>query len=210
MRRLGKLSKPEVLEANEATWLSEYLADKTNGSKKYKYRHADIKQQLKNETGDKCVYCESKIGHNTPGDIEHKVPSSKNETLHFAWENLTIACTECNRRKNDYYSTEDGFLDPYIDDVEAMLVHRGPIVMWKTGEKRAEIAINILELCKRMPLISRKIEKITDVQNLIERYNAETNPVLKGLLKKALIETTDKSSEFSGMLLGMVEGAVAP
>ena len=89
---------------------------------------------LKEETGFKCVYCESKIGHNTPGDIEHKIPSSKDEDQHFAWNNLTIACTECNRRKNDYYVIGNEFLDPYSDDVENVLEHHGPLVYWKNSE----------------------------------------------------------------------------
>lgn len=88
---------PNVLAINHDEWLTAFLADKTNKTNKYRYRHSEIKITLTEETGWKCVYCESKIGHNTPGDIEHKVPSSKDEHRHFNWENLTVACTECNK-----------------------------------------------------------------------------------------------------------------
>ncbi|WP_353254502.1 hypothetical protein [Salinisphaera sp. PC39] len=93
MRNLDKLQEPAVLEEYSAQWLQDYVENPGSSNKKYKYRHPDIKKQLKDETGFKCVYCESKIGHNTPGDIEHKVPSSRDIELHFFWENLTIACT---------------------------------------------------------------------------------------------------------------------
>src|SRR5262245_50482428 len=112
MRNLIKQPKPDILGENEDKWLEEYLADKNNHTKKYRYRHIDIKSSLRHETHDKCVYCESKLGHNTPGDIEHKIPSSKVDNLHFTWSNLTLACTECNRRKNNFYNNADGFIDP--------------------------------------------------------------------------------------------------
>jgi hypothetical protein len=157
---------------------------------------------LKDDTGFKCVDCESKIGHNTPGDIEHKIPSSKNIDLHFSWGNLTIACTECNRRKNDYYQEGAEFLDPYVDDVDQLVEHHGPIVYWQAGSTRAEISIRFLELNSenRLPLILRKMEKIEEVSNLFERYQSEQNETLKVLLRKKLIEMTETPSEYSGMV----------
>jgi uncharacterized protein (TIGR02646 family) len=146
VRNISKSAPPGILVDNSETWLAEYLACPTNQTAKYRYRHPDIKQALKNESGDKCVYCESKIGHNTPGDIEHKVPSSGDPSMHFEWRNLAIACTECNRRKNAYYNESTPFLDPHNDDVESMIVHHGPLVFWISGNRRAEITLRLLEL----------------------------------------------------------------
>jgi len=206
MRNLLKVDEPEVLSDNHESWLEEYEADAASSSKKYKYRHPDIKQSLKEETGYKCIYCESKIGHNTPGDIEHKIPSSKRPDLHFTWTNLTIACTECNRRKNDYYVVGDEFLDPYTEDVENQLEHHGPLVLWKTNNTRAEISVKILELhsIKRKELISRKIGRIEEFNNLVERYTSEANDVLKGILGKQIEEQLDKHSEYSAMLASVL------
>lgn len=203
MRAINKKSKPQILAVNEISWLSAFKADQSNSTKRYRYRDKQIKEALKEETGYKCVYCESKIGHNTPGDIEHKIPSSKNIELHFAWGNLTIACTECNRRKNDYYEEGAEFLDPYSDDVERFVEHHGPIVYWKAGSTRAEITIRTLELNSksRMPLILNKMEKLEEVSNLFERYESEPNETLKSLLKRKLIEMTEANSEYSGMIL---------
>lgn len=207
MRNLTKQEEPGVLRDNHEQWLEAYVADKTNSTKKYRYRHPDIKLTLKSETGYKCVYCESKIGHNTPGDIEHKVPSSKHIESHFTWSNLTIACSECNRRKNDYYEEGDEFLDPYSDDVESLLEHYGPIVSWKTNEKRTEITVRMLELNSksRQELIERKIGKIDEFTNLLERFIDETNHILKELLWKQVEEMTLKSAEYSAMLLSVLE-----
>lgn len=208
MRTLIKEDIPAVLDENHVDWLTEWLADKTNKTKKYRYRHTDIKTTLKTETGYKCVYCESKIGHNTPGDVEHMIPSSKDESQHFIWENLTIACTECNRRKNAYYEEGEEFLNPYVDiPIEDLIEHYGPIVNWKNGQARAEISVKILELnvSTRSELISQKIQKIEDLNNLIERYQSETNPMLKKIHELNLESMCDNKSEFSGMVRTILE-----
>jgi len=207
MRYLSKFEEPEILIDNKVTWLAEYKADKTNHTKKYRYRHKDIKTQLKNETNYKCIYCESKIGHNTPGDIEHIIPSSKDEDKHFDWTNLSIACTECNRRKNDYYKSGEEFLNPYTDnDIEQLIVHYGPIVNWRNGHERAEITVKILKLNEgsRIELILRKIEKIEETNTLVERCLSEVNPTLKKLQELQLVEMADKKSEFSGMVKSLL------
>ena len=207
MRHLNKLEEPEILIEKKVTWLAEFKADKTNSTTRYRYRHNDIKAQLKNETNCKCIYCESKIGHNTPGDIEHIIPSSKDEDKHFDWTNLSIACNECNRRKSNYYEIDEEFLNPYTDDdIEQLIEHFGPIVNWRNGHTRAEITIKILELNdnSRIELIFRKIEKIEDVNTLVERYVSETNTTLKQIHELQLAEMADKKSEFSGMVKSLL------
>ena len=61
MRNLVKLPIPPVLAARGKEWTVEFLADPNNQTKRYRYRHPEIKQTLLNETGDKCIYCESKV-----------------------------------------------------------------------------------------------------------------------------------------------------
>ena len=207
MRNIEKLATPEVLSANHEEWTAAYVADKTSTTKKYRYRPPQIKTTLKEETGWKCVYCESKIGHNTPGDIEHKIPSSKAVHLHFAWENLTIACTECNRRKNDYYKVGEEFLDPYNEDVEHSIQHYGPVLGWSNGNERAEITVKTLELdtVVRFALISRKIEKIEELNNVIERYVKEESVTIKTLMKQKIKRMLDKTAEYSGMIKSIIK-----
>ncbi len=199
---LKKNTIPKILEANSEQWLKDYLSDVKNKTKKYRYRHPHIKETLKNETSEKCIYCESKIGHNTPGDIEHKYPVSKYPELIFTWKNLTIACTECNRRKNDFIE-KDGhsFIDPYSDSPEVLILHRGPFVTWPVGNKKAEITVKILELDSnnRIELIKRKIQWLQLIDQILERFNSENDPVLKEVLKIDLINHTKINAEYSSM-----------
>ena len=203
MRRLTKLSEPQILADNEADWLAAWKGDKQNATKRYRYRHPDIKGTLVAETGWKCVYCESKIGHNSPGDIEHKVPSSQ---VHFDWMNLTVACAECNRRKNDHYDAASPFIDPYLDDVERMILHLGPIAVWSGGDTRAEVAVSILDLhsMNRLALVARKVELLQSACHLIERLQTEVDATLKKLHQRDLKRLVAIDGEYSAMLLALL------
>lgn len=209
MRRLTKNSTPQVLVDNGPTWLAEYQADRDSPAKRNRYRHWEIKTALISETGGKCVYCESKVGHNTPGDIEHKVPTSKNEVLHFEWGNLTVACTECNRRKNNYYVQGEEFLDPYVDDVEACLFHAGPFVHWVAGHARAEITVRMLQLDSlgRPALIDRKRENLEKARTLLELVAAASgDPILHALREDEVDRMCSLDAEFSAMARTYIEG----
>ena len=209
MRKLLKTRVPPVLEQNFETWTANYLADANNQTYRYRYRHPDIKNQLRDETGNKCVYCESKVGHNTPGDVEHKIPSSVQKRLHFSWDNLTIACTECNRRKNDYFSDDTPFLDPYVDDVESCVIHHGPVVGWLAGDECAEVTVSTLQLHDgtRTELIRRKIERITELNHVLARRASTHSETLKQLLTEQLTTMQSVGAEYSAMVRAVCEHA---
>lgn len=118
-----------------------------------------------------------------------------------------MACTECNRRKNNYYEEGNEFLDPYQDDVENLVEHYGPVMGWVNGYKRAEITIRTLELdtYSRSTLISRKIEKIAEINDVIERYKSEKKTTMKKILEKRIKSMIDKNAEYSGMLLEILK-----
>lgn len=206
MRSVTKGAEPQILADNKAAWLADYLADPQNKGKRYRYRHGDIKSAIKVESHNKCVYCESKIGHNTPGDVEHKVPTSANSALHFEWNNLTLACTECNRRKRAYFDVVKPFLDPNVAGVEAQVVHHGPVVCWQAGNAAAEVTIKILELhdTSRTELLSRKVERIDALNNVVERLN-DSDPLIRDVMRLQIERMKDPSSEYSGMIVSVCD-----
>jgi len=207
MRNIAKLAEPHVLLENKDTW-DETLRINPSEHNKNRYRHPEIKGTLLNETANKCVYCESKIGHNCPGDIEHKVPKSCRIDMIFDWTNMTIACSECNRRKGEYYDPDCMFLDPNVDDVESMVQHVGPLIFNTPGDTRSEVTVRTLEINSlngRSKLIGRKIERLESTKNLVERIARENNPVLKEFLIDELNQHGEVSSEFSGMIKTYIE-----
>jgi hypothetical protein len=208
MRNIVKLSEPPILNEKKEEWKAALLSNPSDHNKD-KYRHPEIKALLFTETHSKCVYCESKIGHNCPGDIEHKIPKSRRTDLIFEWNNMTIACNECNRRKAEYYDPICMFLDPYTDDVENLIQHVGPLIFNRPGNTRSEVTVRMLELDspKRRPnLISQKMERLESIRNLVERIATTDNTTLKSFLLEQLTESYDISSEFSGMIKAYAEG----
>lgn len=207
MRNLTKALAPQVITDNEACWLEQLDADPTSATKKTRYRHADIKAAVRDEAHNKCIYCESKLGHVTPGDVEHYLPASVHPKLRFNWKNLGLACTECNRRKGVYCNDAVPFLSPFEHDVEARTLHYGPIMSWVNGDQSAEITIRTLELHghKRTQLIFRKIERIHEVDRLMTLYEDCGNDVLKEMYYLQLVEMSEPPSEFSGMVKSVLE-----
>lgn len=211
MRNIAKLSEPTILTEKREEWKAALLSNPSEHNKN-KYRQSEIKAHLLDETYCKCVYCESKIGHNCPGDIEHKIPKSARPDLIFEWNNMTISCNECNRRKADYYVPSCMFLDPNNDDVENLVQHVGPLVFNRPGNVRSEVTVRMLELNslkERPSLISRKMEKLESIKNLAERIATIENTTLKSFLLEQLTESYDISSEFSGMTKTYVMGLPA-
>lgn len=75
------------------------------------YGHASVKSALVAMQHGKCAFCESKILHITPGDVEHFRPKAGFRQasddvliepgyywLAYDWDNLLLSCSECNRR----------------------------------------------------------------------------------------------------------------
>jgi hypothetical protein len=206
MRNIPKLAAPGLLAEKKAEWDAAVHANPSDTNKN-RYRHPDIKSRLLEETSGKCAYCESKIGHNCPGDTEHKAPKDKRLDLIFDWSNLTIACNECNRRKLDYYDEAYMFLDPNSDDVESMITHFGPFVFPVPGETRSELSVRLLELDRydgRPALVARKLELIENIRNLLERIAREPHPLLRQILSEDLEARCARAAEYSGMVMAYV------
>ena len=72
-----------------------YQTGVINKTKQNRYSRPEIKAELIAETKGKCAYCESKITHIYPGDIEHIIPKSIFPRLTFTWANLTLGCYWC-------------------------------------------------------------------------------------------------------------------
>jgi hypothetical protein len=206
MRKLTKVSPPQSLIDNATQWLADLKAN-PKSSVRLKYRQADVKEALMRETHSKCAYCESKIGHTSYGDVEHKKPTATNVDLHFEWTNMTLACGICNTLKSAYDDPSSPFLDPYSDDVEDLVVHLGPIALWKLGEGAAEVTVRMLQLnsMDRKELFARKTEKINELNNYCERFNEMQPGAVRDTLKKVIDAMAGPKAEFSAMVASVMK-----
>lgn len=200
MIELKKTEKPQSLIDNGDKWTKDLMNDfyQTNvidKTKQNKYNKTDIKQALIDETNEKCAYCESKITHVYPGDIEHIIPKSLYPRLTFSWNNLTLGCFWCNNKKRDFLSKECMLLNPYKDKTNIHLRAFGPIILHINNSKRGEITWRKLEL-NRTELRDKRLEKIEELKNLIDKLNSENILALKALIENEINDFIHRS-EFS-------------
>ncbi len=198
---LKKIAKPQILVDKGEQWTEEVMSNYYNGLEIpdvsiNRYRHPEIKEQVKVETNEKCIYCESKVSHTYPGDIEHIIPKSKYPRLAFTWSNLTYVCFWCNNNKRAFLSRKTPLLNPYKDDIKEHLRAFGPILFHTNGSKRGELTWKKIKL-NRKELRDRRFDAISDLQNLLDKYHRETDPDLKDILKNELFEIADKQKEYA-------------
>lgn len=198
-----KRDKPAILVQNEKSWTQELLYHIELGLEisktiKNRYNHNEIKEELKLETDNKCIYCESSIPHVDSGEIEHIKPKSKFPNLTFEWENLTFACSVCNKKKLDYYDEQCPILNPYQDDISQYLIALGSMIAVHPQDilKRGEITRRRLSL-NRPELVEKRTEKLEMLENLLIRYKEENNNSLKEILKNEIIEYSGANKEYT-------------
>ena len=101
------------------------------------------KRSLLKRIGQYCSYCERP----TDVNIEHVKPKSRYPELECDWENLLLACTNCNSTKGKKDPCFDSFLFPHRDNTfRAFHYSEGGIVTIVKGTKWAEKARATLEL----------------------------------------------------------------
>ncbi len=178
MIKLQKLAEPQILIDNGAEWTRKHLENIANGIEstsylKSRYNHSQIKDQIVQETSEKCAYCESKLRHVHHGDIEHIFPKSLDESKRFEWNNLTLACEICNQNKSNLDPMMNSILDPYIDDPESSLFFCGPLAV---GQDTKGMSTETIIGLNRTELMEQRKERLEKIISIFKHVNNLTLP----------------------------------
>lgn len=179
MRNVARVTKPRILVQKEEQWkreLLEELAKGDNADKKrlktlYKrYGHTKVRESLA-RMYKYCCYCESYVRHVTIDHIEHRKPKSKDKfpECTFEWENLHLACPNCNGEKSDQWNNENPILDAVIDNpISQFLSYRlyNRVYLNQRGKTTRDHAD-----LNRDELIDAREILYNQVMELIELYN---------------------------------------
>ena len=200
MIRLQKGGTPGVLTQHGAVWTAEFKAYRHGRAgvpqaAATRYRHPEIKEALRGETHDKCAYCESRFAHVAPGDIEHILPKAHFEDLVCDWDNLTLVCGECNRRKGDYGDAQIPLINPYADEPGAHLEAHGPLIQSKIGDVRGEATTFRIGL-NRGPLLVQRAERIMKLSGLRLALE-QAEPGERGVWLDQLRAEADDEAEYA-------------
>jgi hypothetical protein len=163
MRKLTKGEVPTVLVNNATAWTVEFVRDPSGFSR---YRHNEVREALLKETFGKCAYCEARIRDVSPVHVEHIIPKSKRNDLVVSWDNLTIACPNCNTHKGDYYDVAQPLLHPYVDDPRLHLIFAGSLVFAAAASRLGERTINRLGLRRRVDLNQSREKRLEGINSL--------------------------------------------
>ena len=201
MIRLQRGAVPPILESNQQAWTAEFLAARQTGDDipetvRYRYRHPEIKAALREETHGKCIYCETKLAI---GETDHFAPVSVQPELIVAWDNLGLACKECNTNKGAYYSTTEPLIDPFSDEPTDHLLFFGPLVLGKAGDGKGLRTTMRLKL-SRTDLLQRRAERVQRLQPLVAQWMAQVEGPTKEILRTALIAECASTAEFAAIV----------
>jgi len=195
MIKINKLQEPTILSENKDSWKEELLTSIQSGIKfsptiYNRYNNTEIKKKLKEESNNKCMYCESVVNHIAHEHIEHFRPKAKSKypELTFEWNNLGLSCPICNINKSDEFDEELPFVNPYVDDPDDFFKALGNMIFPLPGNKRAELSRSIIKL-NRPELIQSRTERLNAIEVLITRYFETTNKTLsQAIFNEILIE----------------------
>jgi uncharacterized protein (TIGR02646 family) len=188
--KLKKGPEPEVLIHNKENWTNELLAaieageeDRVKALTK-RYNHKQVKAALKEETHQKCAYCEARVTDVSHGDIEHVTPKSLHREKTFEWGNLTFCCQICNQNKSD----KENILDPYIDEPNEHIFFAGAFVKGKSQNGTR----TVMELKLNRPaLLESRNREIERYANELEKVFLLPDERTKELIIESILEDLD-------------------
>ncbi|MFA5676978.1 MAG: HNH endonuclease [Pseudomonas sp.] len=190
MIKLTKGLEPEVLIRNKENWTHELLAAvRAEDAERIKavtkrYNHPEVKSALKEETHQKCAYCEAKVTDVAHGDIEHVTPKSLKREQTFEWRNLTFSCQICNQNK----SAKEGIIDPYIDEPNDHMFFAGAFAKGRSLEGSR----TVMELkLNRVALIESRNREIERYADQLEKIFLIPDERTKELFFLAMLEELD-------------------
>lgn len=198
MIKINKLAEPACLSDNKHQWTKDLLNAIDTGKKVSditynRYNSKEVKDVLKLECKNKCMYCESVVSHVAHEHIEHFRPKARNKNpeLTFEWSNLGLACPKCNMNKGDKFEENLPYVNPYLEDPSDFFIAAANIIYHRPGNRRAELTNRTLDL-NRPELIAARNERLISIERLINRHAFETNPTLKqAILEEVYIEIGD-------------------
>lgn len=182
-----KGSEPDWLIKNAVAKTREYV-DAPDGQKPSPWRQKDIVDRLKEEAGQKCIYCEAAIDVSDYSAVEHIRPKSKFPEEVLRWSNLGLICARCNTNKGSYWteSVDLQLLNPFVDDPAAHLNFVGPLTVSALGSSRGANTVRKLKLLERTRLLMARAQRIEELRKLIELWYAEKQKLFAEDINQAL------------------------
>ena len=230
LTRLGSLQTVRDCAAYEEA-PEEYAAGCRRFSYKDYYSHPSVKATLRKMHHDKCCYCETKVSSSANLDVEHFRPKGEVRQsreaekefpgyywLVYCWENLLLACADCNRthkgaifplanpaqrarsHNHDLTKEQERFVDPTAEDPRDHIRFDGDLPVART--ERGCHTIAGLGL-RRSTLNEERLRLLNKVRVLIDVIKITTVTDLQGSqedIRKLIEVDLQPDAKFSSMV----------
>jgi len=206
MIHLERLPKPDILVKKEKEWTEKFLASDKSRPDNSKYAHPEIKALLFAMSSGKCFYCEQKISQDYH-EVDHFIEISDIEgrELAFDWDNLFLACDNCNGKLNNKVLPADSVLNPCEhtnEEIEAVLDFENEHIVMRNNRDIGYRTIQKYKLdSPQLDLYrARRLNQFYQVLVAIQKkQNSEHRDWLNPLEREELRRFTQKDHAFSFM-----------
>jgi uncharacterized protein (TIGR02646 family) len=126
MIHIDRLPIPAILQEKQVEWQEKYDSKLETDPKarpdSSKYAHKQIKDTLYAMSNGKCFYCETMLS-GVNKEVDHFIEVAIDHSKAYTWENLYLACTNCNDKLDNNAIPVTEVLDPCKDSDEEIQRH---------------------------------------------------------------------------------------
>lgn len=236
MRRLERDPCPKCLKSDKVKNSLKELCAKNKAGDRIKsdhieghYKHPEVHALLQLQQHRKCVYCEDDYNSNRggKGEVDHFRPKADGDDgprywfLAYDWENLVLACSNCNGSKLDQFPLKPPgrrarskaelkkerplLLNPYDDDYQVekhfSLDARSPITNGRIPLSRERSGIKAVDALIQPRGGCARAAKTIEIFKLNDGFlDEDSEPVVHSLCYKRRERLADAVNVLKGVL----------
>ena len=196
MRHIDRLPIPDILAQKHDEWQRKFEEKLATHPKarpdNSKYGHKDILSLLYTMSYGKCFYCEKALAFDSK-EIDHQIEVAVDSSKAYEWDNLYLACPNCNDKLTHAVIPVQNALDPCRDSDETIaqnLTFNGELIQAKNGSQKGLDTIKKYKLNTelldhlRLKVLKQLFTVVVDIQKrMISEHRACLNEDEKNSIK---------------------------
>jgi uncharacterized protein (TIGR02646 family) len=212
MIHIDRLPKPDILIEKEIEWTENFINSGEKRPHNSKYGHQQIRTRLYSMSSNKCFYCERKLT-GVSKEIDHFIEVSDpiGKSLAFNWDNLFLACNNCNDKLYNKDISVMQVLNPCFntdEEIETHITFEDEFITSKNNSQKGLLTIKKFRLDTELLDLLRSKHLIQFYKLLVQierNKNAENRISMNDLEKESLHIFKQKDHQFSLMFKIILE-----
>lgn len=212
MIHIDRLPKPDILIEKEKEWTENFINSGEKRPHNSKYGHQQIRTRLNSMSSNKCFYCERKLT-GVSKEIDHfiEVSDPTGKELAFNWDNLFLACNNCNDKFDNATIEVSQVLNPCVHadkEIETNISFEDEFITAKNNSQKGLLTIKKFRLDTELLdlLRSKQLNQFNKLLIQIQRNQiAENRATMNDLEKESLLIFKQKDHQFSLMFKIILE-----